>query len=265
MIQMINIDDIIPSWPRYRKDIGNDEIKGLAQNIKEVGLMQPIVVFKEAGGKYEIIVGHRRYSACKEIGMTEIPCQIKEGNDFYNNLLIILSENLQRRDLTEVEKGEGIIKLSSKWTDFSVRKIASKLGLKKSYVAELLKIAKYPDEIKEMIQSGEVSAANLRALSELETDEQKIKAAEVIRDKELRGHEAREFVQTMKAQGNDEPLKQKEPDENKVSITHFKSGLSMIRKNLPTVKALEPEKRLQIRDAVQEVIKELSDFLEKCG
>lgn len=265
MIKMINIDDIIPSWPRYRKDIGDDEIKGLAQNIKEVGLINPITVRNEVGGKYEIIAGNRRYSACKEIGMTEIPCQVKDVKDFDNNRLISLSENLQRSDLTEVEKGEGIIKLSSEWTSFSIRKFASKLGLKKSYVSELLKIAKYPDKVKDMIQSGEVSAANLRALSELETDEQKIKAAEVIRDKELRGHEAREFVQTMKAQENNEPLKQKEPDENKVSITHFKSGLSMIRKNLPTVKALEPEKSLQIREAVQEVIKELSEFLEKCG
>jgi ParB family chromosome partitioning protein len=261
---MIKIDEITTSWPRRRVMLGDDGIKDLAQNIKEVGLVNPIIVFKD-GGKYEIIAGNRRYLACKEIGITEIPCQVKEIKCLDDNLLISLSENLQRNDLTEVEKAELIEKLSSQWTDSSIRKIADKLGLKKSYVAELLKIAKYPSEVKAMIQRGEVSAANLRALSELDTDEQKIKAAKVIRDNELRGIEARGAVLEVKGNTDVDSTTHQKPDENKVSITHFKSGLSMIRKNLPTVKALEPDKRLQIRDAVQEIIKELNDFLEACG
>ena len=113
----IPIDKIIePEWD-IRKDTKDDyysdnsDINGLVQSIKKDGVIQPIIVSKTETAKYEIIAGRRRFKACKILKLKEIPAGIKLTNTYDKNdkQRIALIENLHRKDLSDIEKAEGIL------------------------------------------------------------------------------------------------------------------------------------------------------------
>lgn len=115
---------------------------------------------------------------------------------------IMLSENLQRKDLSEVEKAETIKELlSSQGTKFTIREAASKLGIGKSYLDSLLNLAGYPTEVKAMVKSEKITAYQARPLAQLgskhepPTEQLQVKVAEHIRDNHLNYDGAKEVVQ----------------------------------------------------------------------
>ena len=149
-LELLELD---PSQPR--KTLNEAEILKLADSIKEVGLLQPLVVQEKGGGKFLIISGERRYRACKLLGLSKIPCilankQVGE-NDF--KLITQLIENIQREDLNPADKADAIYELHSKF-GLSIRDIASKLGMSKSAVHRSLQIAQLPTNLKDMLRHG---------------------------------------------------------------------------------------------------------------
>ncbi|HSF49558.1 MAG TPA: ParB/RepB/Spo0J family partition protein [Nitrososphaeraceae archaeon] len=113
----IPIDEIIePEWD-IRKDMRDDyysdnsDLNGLVQSIKKDGVIQPIIVSKIGIDKYQIIAGRRRFKACKILKLKEIPAGIKLTNTYDKNdkQRIALIENLHRKDLSDIEKADGIL------------------------------------------------------------------------------------------------------------------------------------------------------------
>ena len=170
-------------------------IEGLAENISEIGLINPLTV-QPFGGAYEIIAGERRFQACKSLGWTEVPCLVINATP-EEQRWIILSENLQRKDLSEVEKAEAIHDIQTV-TGLPLRNIAKKIGVTHPYLVYLLQLYGYPEEVKEMVKSDEVSAKSIRPLSQLDTPTEQIKVAEHIRDNELSYKQAKTVVDQIK-------------------------------------------------------------------
>lgn len=111
----------------------------------------------------------------------------------------MLSENLQRKDLSEVEKADTLKEiLSSRTTEVSLRDIGKKLGVHFDYVRHLLNLAGYPTEVKQMVKSEELSAKSVRPLAQLQTPQEQIKVAEHIRDNGLNYDKAKEVVDKIK-------------------------------------------------------------------
>lgn len=145
--------DVDPHQPRRVFD--PEALSELAASIKEHGLLCPILVRLTAGGTYRVIAGERRYRASKMLGLEQIPAILDsetEGED-QSTLAKQLVENLQRQDLTPVERAFAIGQLRDQY-GWSVREIARKLGTSKSLVQRSLEVLELPKELRDAIEAG---------------------------------------------------------------------------------------------------------------
>ncbi|MFK7973439.1 MAG: ParB/RepB/Spo0J family partition protein [Rickettsiaceae bacterium] len=158
----IDIDLIEPNQQQPRKYFDEEKIKELADSITSHGLVQPIIVVKLANTRYQIVAGERRYRACKLAGLKTIPVIIKPLNP-QEVLEVALIENIQRQDLTAIEEAEGLQKLLDEY-NYSQAELATVVGKSRSHVTNLLRLNQLPEEIKQMVNSGQLSMGHARCL-----------------------------------------------------------------------------------------------------
>ncbi|MCL4322594.1 MAG: ParB/RepB/Spo0J family partition protein [Deltaproteobacteria bacterium] len=166
-LNKINEDEAQP-----RTDYGTEEeMEELKGSIKEGGVIEPIIV-KIDGDKYKIISGHRRFRACVELGLQDIPAIIKEENISYKDVLSIqLEENLHRKNLTPLELAN-TYKIYRDVFNFSTRETAEKVHKSQSHVIETLQLLDLPDELKNRVNGGS-SPSKVREISKLDKKTQK--------------------------------------------------------------------------------------------
>lgn len=150
-----------------RKKILSEGIEELADNIKRVGLIQPLVV-KQVGEKFEIIAGHRRFRALKLLGATMIQCIIKNLGKLEADT-VKLSENIYREDLTDLEEAESLQHLM-KVGKVDAKKLAKQIGKSFSYVQQKLDILKYPENIRTALQDLKINFSVARELVRLKNE-----------------------------------------------------------------------------------------------
>jgi ParB family chromosome partitioning protein len=134
----------------------------LAESIQKNGIMQPIVVRPIQGNKLEIVAGERRWRASKLAGLETVPVIIREISN-KQALELALVENIQRKDLTPLEEAYGYQKLIEEF-DYTQEELASTVGKSRSHIANLLRLLSLPDEIKTMLDKGELTMGHARAL-----------------------------------------------------------------------------------------------------
>ena len=145
----------------------DSELQDLSNSIAEHGIVQPILVRtiqgEDLGGaKYEIIAGERRWRAAQKAGLHEIPILVREVED-RQALEIAIIENVQRADLNAVEEALGYQQLMNEY-DYSQNDLAKIIGKSRSHVANTLRLLKLPDEVREMVSHGQLSAGHARTL-----------------------------------------------------------------------------------------------------
>lgn len=141
-------------------------------------------------------MGNRRYLACKSLGWLEVPCIVIQSTPNEDNWFM-LSENLQRDDLTDSEKGKAVQNLVTQ-SGSSLREVAKKLGIPFSNVQRWHQAAGYPEEVQQMTKDNQVSDYAISPIAILDTPQEQIKTAEHIRDHELNYRQARETVDIIK-------------------------------------------------------------------
>lgn len=163
-----------PSQPRRHFD--KEGLEELALSIKEHGVLQPIVVVKDAN-KYIIVAGERRYRASKLAGLTEIPALVRSLNS-QNRLEVSLIENLQRRDLNAIETATAYQKLKDQF-NLNIDEIGARVGNKSiSAVSNTMRLLRLPKQTQELIVKGDLTEGQARPLIGLdENDIQEISAA----------------------------------------------------------------------------------------
>ncbi len=166
-IVKIRLDKIIPNKNQPRLDFYDDSIKGLAESIRQNGLLQPITVRKN-GDKFELIAGERRYRACLLNGDNDIEAIIMESSDDESAKLALI-ENLQREDLNAIEQAMAMQRIM-KSEDLTQVELAERLGYRQSTVANKLRLLKLPDYIKNAISRGEITERHARALLNVPED-----------------------------------------------------------------------------------------------
>jgi ParB family chromosome partitioning protein len=112
-VHRIKLASIIPSPLQPRKDFAQEPLQELVGSIRQHGIIQPLIV-REAGGRYELIAGERRWRAAQEVGLTEVPAIIRSANDL-EVLELSLIENLQRADLNPIEEAQGYARLTNEF------------------------------------------------------------------------------------------------------------------------------------------------------
>ena len=166
-IVRIKLNKIIPNKNQPRLDFYDDSIKGLAESIKQNGLLQPVTVRKN-GDKYELIAGERRYRASLLNGASDIEAIIMESSDEESANLALI-ENLQREDLNAIEQAMAMRRIMSS-EGLTQNELAKRLGYRQSTVANKLRLLKLPEYIKQAISHGTITERHARALLNVPED-----------------------------------------------------------------------------------------------
>jgi len=178
----IAVDNIYPNPFQPRKNFKEEALRQLAESMKELGIIQPLVVFKREG-KYFIVVGERRWRAAQLLKWEKIPALVKEFSDS-DIMAEALIENIQREELNAMEIAEGIESLISQSGE-GQQEIAEKLGMNRSTVTNFLRLLKLPAKIKEYVASEKLDQGHARALLTLKNNADMLDAAERIIKKKL--------------------------------------------------------------------------------
>jgi ParB family chromosome partitioning protein len=175
-----------PSQPR--KNFNQELLNELSESIKEQGIIQPILVRKKSEDKYEIVAGERRWRAAQLAKIHEVPVIVLNIDD-KKSLEFAILENIQRSDLNGIEEALGYDNLVRKF-GYSQETLSKILGKSRSHIANTLRLAGLPEEIKKMISDGLLTAGHARCLVNVPDN---IKLAKIIVNKNLSVRQA-EFL-----------------------------------------------------------------------
>lgn len=173
-VQQIPVADIEPNPFQPRMNIDEAGIEELKRSIQEKGVIQPIVVRRLEGGRYQIVIGERRWRAVKEAGMETIPAIVREVSSAEEMIELALVENIQREDLNPIDEANAY-KVLMEECNLTQEEVAKRVGKDRSTVANLLRLLKLPDEVQERILDGELSMGHARALLSLEDPEEQVR------------------------------------------------------------------------------------------
>ncbi|MEW9555661.1 ParB/RepB/Spo0J family partition protein [Nonomuraea sp. NPDC050783] len=174
----VALDAIVPN-PRQPREIFDEErLEELAASIREVGLLQPIVVRPVGGGQYELIMGERRWRACQRVGLDSVPAIVRNTQDT-ELLRDALIENLQREQLNALEEAAAYQQLLD---DFQAthEQLAARVGRSRSHITNTLRLLNLPPEVHRKVAAGTISAGHARALLGLSSAEEQIELAKRI-------------------------------------------------------------------------------------
>jgi ParB family transcriptional regulator, chromosome partitioning protein len=203
-IWTVSIDKVIPNKGQPRKEFNPEKIQELAASIKEQGILQPIVVRKQADGLYEIIAGERRWRATQAAGLHEIPVIIKEA-DNKKVLEWALIENIQRENLNPIEESEAYNQLIADYK-YTHQELAEKMGKDRATVSNALRLLTLPKEIREFLREQKISTGHAKALLSLENSEQQRTLAKEVIAKGLSVRAIEKEISRIKKGGISEPI-----------------------------------------------------------
>jgi ParB family chromosome partitioning protein len=160
----VAIEFLKPNPRNPRRVFSDVELGELADSIRQHGVIQPIVVrpVKGVQDRYEIIAGERRWRAAQAAGLHDVPIVPVDVSD-HVALEIAIIENVQREDLNAMEEAKGYHALADEFKR-TQDEIAKIVGKSRSHVANMMRLTKLPDDVQELIASGELSAGHARAL-----------------------------------------------------------------------------------------------------
>lgn len=165
-VSELSLDLICPNPHQPRKRFPPDELRELAESIKEHGVLQPVVVSR-IGERYELIAGERRCQASRLAGKKTIPALVRAVTE-QQKLEVALIENIQRRDLNPLEESLAYQKLFAEF-NLTQEDIAIKVGKSRSYVANAMRLLSLPEEIRDGLASGEITTGHAKAILSLAT------------------------------------------------------------------------------------------------
>jgi len=176
-IVYLPVSEISPNPDQPRRHLNPEEMRELSESIAKYGVLQPLSV-RRLGRGYELLSGERRMRAAMLAGLKEVPCVIMDVNT-RESAVLMLVENLLRRDLDFIEEARGLSRLVSMY-GYSQEEVARFVGLSQSAVANKIRLLKMPTELLLIIREAGLTERHARALLRLKTEEDIITALESI-------------------------------------------------------------------------------------
>ncbi len=167
----VAIDLLSPLPFQPRRYFNTEALEELASSIREKGVLQPIMVRRHPveAGQYQIIAGERRWRASSIAGLHEVPIIIRDFNDS-EALEVALIENVQRQDLNIIEEAEGYDRLVNEY-NHTQEDVARLVGKSRVHVANTLRLLRLPENLRQHLRSGELTAGHARAILAAGEDE----------------------------------------------------------------------------------------------
>jgi ParB family chromosome partitioning protein len=168
--ELIRVSAIEPRHDQPRKTFEREALEALADSIAAYGVLQPIIVRENptAEGTYEIIAGERRWRAAKMAGLSEIPAVVYDGDEL-RAAQVAMIENVQREDLNPVEEALGYGALIDRF-GLTQEQVSKQVGKSRSAITNMLRLLDLPDEVLELLRSGELKEGHARALLGLDDE-----------------------------------------------------------------------------------------------
>jgi len=165
------LDAITPNPQQPRRSMSPEALQGLAASIREVGVLQPVVVRRgEEAGTFVLVAGERRWRAARLAGLKEVPALVREGDDV-SGLAEALVENLQREDISALEEAAAYRQLLEEF-GLTHEEVGARVGRSRPAISNTLRLLQLPASIQGMLARGELSAGHGRALLGLSDPEQ---------------------------------------------------------------------------------------------
>ena len=210
----VKLSKIEPDRNQPRKNFKEDELNELAESIKNLGLIEPIVVQKRKDG-YEIVTGERRWRAAKLAGLTEIPVVVREYSE-EEKVLVQLVENIQRESLDPIEEAMTYKRFL---TEFNLKQdeLAEKIGKNRTTITNSMRLLNLDDRVQKMISDDIISAGHARPLLAIEDRDKQFELANKILDEELSVRETEKLIKSLK-----KPKKPKKQTEEALQLIYRK-------------------------------------------
>ena len=173
-----------------------DTLEELSESIKQQGVLQPLVARRLASGRYEIVVGERRWRAAQMAGLSTVPAVVRDLNN-NETAKIALIENLQREDLNAMDQARGLQRLQKEF-NLSQESLGEAVGKSRSSVTNLLRLLNLSSEVQEFLEQGKLEMGHARALLSLDESKQNTLALEIIK----KGFSVRETERYVSKQKN---------------------------------------------------------------
>ena len=204
-LREVGLKKIRPNRLNPRLDINIERLNELAESIRQVGVLEPLILRPVDDG-YEVVVGERRYRAAQQAGLATVPAVIRNYTD-EQVIELNLVENLQREELTAVEKGNCCKQLLQKFSEKykSSREIGARIGIGPETISTWLKLTEAPEELQKLVapaekagvhrELGKIDYSTAAAITrQIKEPERQVEIAKQIAEKPVYGKEAREVV-----------------------------------------------------------------------
>lgn len=194
-ISVLALDEIKINPYQPRREFEESALEELAQSIRTNGIIQPIVVRKQADG-YQLIAGERRLRAATRAGLKQVPVVIRRSTD-REALELALVENIQRRDLNCIDEALAYFQLMEEFR-LTQEQVAEQVGKDRATVANLLRLLKLPEPILEDLRTGKLTPGHGRAILGIEAPELRIKIRAQVIERGLSVRDTERLVDELK-------------------------------------------------------------------
>jgi len=257
--RMVRITLITSNQDQPRSNLGH--LEDLQASIDTHGVLEPLLVRRVDGGKYELVSGERRFHAAMAVGLTEVPCIELTVND-QQALEIALIENLQRKDLTAFEEADGFSTLIEKY-DYTHEQVGDAVGRSRVTVTESLRLLEIPGPVRELCRHADINAKGILLEIARARDESAMRELiQVIVEERLDRAAIRQRRADLERGGTDGNSSTEDAGRStrKPFMVQFRNPDRGFSLKLSFRTELEPEPR-QVIEALKEVIREIESGL----
>jgi len=182
-LREVDIDLIEPNNVQPRTRFDEAQLEELSQSIKTNGVVQPILVRKTGGGRYQIVAGERRWRAAQRAGLQRIPSVIRDVPDD-KMLELALIENIQRQELNAIEEAYAYKRLIETF-NLTQETVAQRVGRDRTFVTNYLRLLRLPEDIQHLVEENKLSMGHARALLGIDDAEKQREIARGIIERSL--------------------------------------------------------------------------------
>lgn len=197
----VKLVDIEPNKYQPRKEFDENALTKLADSISQHGIIQPLLVRPLENGRYQIVVGERRWRASRMIGLAELPVVIREMNDT-QVMEVALIENLQREDLNPVEEALGYKDLIEKF-GLTQDEVSKRVGRSRSAVTNSLRLLNLPEKVIKMVSLGEISQGHAKTLLSIDNEKELFNMSNKVVETGMSVRELEKQVKAILVKGNE--------------------------------------------------------------
>lgn len=195
LVRELPVSDIVIGDNNVRRFYDEAGLDELWQSMSsDVGMLYPILITPRSDSRYELVIGSRRLAAAKKWGLEKIPAVIADSLDGQSRLVLALTENLHREDLTPFEEAWAILKLTNDYK-MSAQDVAKKIGKGVQFVGRRLKLLSLPSEAQELLSRRRLNMAQMDVLARMKTPQEQLHFARLLDGQNLAPSELVAFIE----------------------------------------------------------------------